>query len=314
MVDDSDNREGQGIAAAHAMLDAFASAGATAFNLTVTDTLTGPGSRKVLYRSNRPLEEMRRTIGVVMRDAERNRHNVIIRPLSKTATLIQLDDLDRERARQIAPHAVIVFQTSPAKYQAWVAVEPGAPEDFRRRLVTKIEADISASGSTRLAGSTNFKPDYAPDFPRVTIRRTNSGNVTTMAALEQAGFVAPREQPPAPAPVETTDHQPKAPRQASRQRIGPKKLPSYEKALASVGPAIRDRTKPDRSKADFLFCMTALDWGFTEQQAADALMQVSERAQDRREIEPDYCITTARNAAKVLDRRHQPVKSAAHPG
>ena len=56
-----------------------------------------------------------------------------VRPRSPTTTLIQLDDLDAAKAERMAPHSFIVFQTSPGKFQAWVAVEKGAPPDFRRR-------------------------------------------------------------------------------------------------------------------------------------------------------------------------------------
>src|SRR6185437_1144643 len=167
-----------------AMLSAFASVGAKAFNLTLTD-INGekvPGG----YRPNTPFELLRRTAGRLLQEAERNRRNVIIRPRSTTATLIQLDDLDFAKAERIAPHSVIVFQTSPANYQAWVAVEAGAPEDFSRRLRKGTGADPTASGSTRIAGSLNFKTKYAPAFPRVEIIHRNDGNITSMSALEQA--------------------------------------------------------------------------------------------------------------------------------
>jgi hypothetical protein len=49
--------------------------------------------------------------------AESARHNVIIRPRSTTATLIQLDDLDFAKADHIAPLAFIVFKTSPGGSQ-----------------------------------------------------------------------------------------------------------------------------------------------------------------------------------------------------
>jgi hypothetical protein len=85
-----------------------------------------------------------------------------------------------------------VFQTSPANYQAWVAVEQGAPEDFRRHLIKGIGgADDTASASTRIAGSLNFKTKYAPAFPLVAITQTNPGNVASTAQLESAGFAVP---------------------------------------------------------------------------------------------------------------------------
>jgi hypothetical protein len=114
-----------------AMLSAFASVGTKAFNLTLTDI----NGEKVEggYRLNRPIEELRRRIGRILQDAARDQHNDIIRPRSASAILIQLDNLDFAKAERIAPRAFLVFQTSPANYHAWVAVEKDAPEDFRRR-------------------------------------------------------------------------------------------------------------------------------------------------------------------------------------
>lgn len=66
-----------------------------------------------LKRNSALLEELRRTIGRTLQEAEHDRHNVIIRPRSTTATVIQLDDLDAEKANRIAPHAFMVIRTSP---------------------------------------------------------------------------------------------------------------------------------------------------------------------------------------------------------
>ena len=76
-----------------------------------------------------------------------------------------------------------------------------AAKDFARRLKKASAADSTASGATRIAGSLNFKPKYAPAFPRVEITHANAGHMTSMAALEQAGFVAPREEPRPPLPA-----------------------------------------------------------------------------------------------------------------
>lgn len=271
--------------AALAMLSAFASVGARAFNLTLTDIegVKVPGT----YRPNCSLEDMRRRIGRVLPDAVRHRHNVIIRPRSSTVTLIQLDDLDFAKAERIAPRAVIVFQTSPANYQAWVAVEPGAPPEFRRRLIKGIGGvDKMASGTTRIAGSLNFKPGYAPEFPRVTITHTNPGNVTSMAALEQAGFVAPQDQPK-PLSV-STSHQ-----RRLRYGNGPTAWPSWEKCLAKA-PESKSRPGQSRqSPADFLFARIADQWGFSEEAIVDHLMEVSPKAKENGRA---YAVKTVRRA------------------
>ena len=79
------------------MLSAFASVGAKVFDVSFTDLDRKPV--KGMQRPGRTLEEMRRRIGRDLQDAERNRHNVIIRPRSTTALLIQLDDIDDSEGR-----------------------------------------------------------------------------------------------------------------------------------------------------------------------------------------------------------------------
>jgi hypothetical protein len=108
---------------------------------------------------------------------------------SNSVKLIQLDDLDNTKAERVAPHAFLVLHTSPGNFQAWLAVKD-APEDFARRLRQGAGADPTASGATRMSGSVNFKPKYAPEFPRVELRQVNAGKVTTTAALNRAGVVA----------------------------------------------------------------------------------------------------------------------------
>jgi hypothetical protein len=68
------------------MLSAFASVGARVFDLSITDLNGAPV--KGLQRPGQGLEDMRRTIGRILRDAMRNQHNVIIHPRSATALLV----------------------------------------------------------------------------------------------------------------------------------------------------------------------------------------------------------------------------------
>jgi hypothetical protein len=295
MMDDSETPIGKALA----MLSAFASVGARAFNLTITDI----DGQKVegRYRPNTPLEQLRRTIGRVLQDAERDRHNVIIRPRSSTATLIQLDDLDFAKAERLAPHSVIVFQTSPANYQAWVAIQPGADEDFSRRLRRGAGADASASGSTRIAGSLNFKAKYAPAFPRVEIIHANAGNFTSMAALEQAGFVAPREEPKPPRPA--------ADRFTPAGRLSRKKWPSYQMCLQRA-PMTHGEDRPDISRADFTWCRTAIEWGWSTEATASRLMELSEKAKENGER---YALLTANRAAESVERNPYRQKATPRP-
>jgi RepB DNA-primase from phage plasmid len=282
-------------AKALAMLSAFASVDARAFNLTLTD-IDGnkmPGG----YKPNRGLEEMRRTIGRILQSAERTRHNVIIRPRSSTATLIQLDDLDLAKAERIAPLAFIVFKTSPGNGQAWVAVEKGAPEDFGRRLRKGIGADLTASGSTRIAGSRNFKSKYSPIFPTVEITHARAGNIASMAALEQAGFVAPRPREE-PRPAREPDH-------------SPRRWPSYALCIQGAPPAQGDPERIDVSRADFTWCRTAYQWGHSIEAIEAQLAELSSAA---KKDGPRYVQLTVTRAAASVDRERQAVKSTARPG
>src|SRR5689334_23373887 len=147
------------------MLDAFASVGVLQASLTVLD-LHG---KKRMFLSARPFNSVRRVLPWLIRDTDRQQRSIIIRPTPPSGiTLVQLDDLDAQQVARIAPAAFIVLCTSPANYQAWVALSDG-DSDFARRLRKGIGADLGASGAVRLAGTRNFKEKHAPVFPVVEI-------------------------------------------------------------------------------------------------------------------------------------------------
>lgn len=55
----------------------------------------------------------------------------------------------------------------------------------------------------------------------------------------------------------------------------------------------------DRSLTDFVWCMTAIDWGFGVEATADRLWEESGRA---REKGHDYALLTARNAHLEVEK------------
>jgi hypothetical protein len=60
---------------------------------------------------------------------------------------------------------------------------------------------------------------------------------------------------------------------------------------------------PDRSMADFSWCMTAIDWGRSIEETAIKLPQVSARAQERVQLKDEgYALITAQNAAVAVER------------
>lgn len=276
------------------MLAAFAGVGVRVFDVTLTD-LAG---EKTGFQSGRSVDELRRTMNARLQAATHRQENFIIRPRKPDhAELVQLDDLNSEAAERITPHAFMVLCTSPGNFQAWVAVKDAAP-DFPRRLRKGAGADPTASGSTRVAGSLNFKSKYAPAFPLVAIAHTNAGNIVSAGQLEQAGFVAPAEPPP-PARVSS---------RVSAYR-GRRKWPSYARCVQNA-PHVHRGDRPDISKADFTWCMTAIDWGWPIEDTAKRLLEESTKARENGE---GYALATAQNAAAAVQRR-QGLKSQPEPG
>jgi RepB DNA-primase from phage plasmid len=320
MVDDSSGKpdtgktNGQGRTAdpckALAMLNAFASVGATAFDVSLTDIEQEPV--KGLQRPGENIEQLRRRIGRDLQDGERNRHNVIIRPRSTTALLVQLDDFSAAKTERMEPFAFMTVNTSPGNYQVWLAVSDGpkesdkeAAKQFRTRVRKGAGADKSATGATRIAGSLNFKKKYAPDFPMIAVSQVNAGRVTTIAALDQAGLIAEIEQPKPPASV--------PPRISPPRPAAGRRWPDYQQSLKGA-PLNKDGTRPDRSLADFMWCKWAVERGWTTDETAAKLLEVSEKAQERvRRGDEGYASLTARNAAAAVERergRQQGAKPA----
>jgi hypothetical protein len=277
---------------AQAMLDTFASVGATHFDVTTT---TRAGDKNSFRRSV-SLADLTHSLPAMLDEAVGKEINVIVRPHGAGVTFIQLDDLKAASLPALAPPVFLVLETSPGNFQAWVALPEGEDKDFARRLRKGTGADPTASGATRVAGSLNFKDKYAPNFPRVTIRQANLGRLAESAELERLGLVA---EPEPPAPVRNSP---------ARLRPGPgqRKWPSYARCLEGA-PLNHDETGRDISRADFVWCMTAISWGWTIAETAARLMEESTKAQENGE---SYTQLTARNAAAAVERRQS--KPAPH--
>ena len=270
------------------MLNLFATVGAQRFDVTFTD-IEGRKLPKGGFLPNRHISELRRTIGPLLREAAEAQRNVIIRPRPTSAAFIQLDDPPPASIERLKHAAFLVERTSATGYQVWLALDEKPDLEFKRRLKKGAGADIMATGATRIAGSLNFKPGYAPAFPCVEIVHSAPGLVTTRAALESLGILAP------PEPVR------QAPLRASLKRPDVRKLPSYRKCLDGA-PLNQAGTGPDRSRADYTWCLTALDWGWSVEDVAAQLLQESPKARERGE---DYAMQTARSAAEAVARRQR---------
>jgi len=234
-----------------AMIDIFAGAGATRFDVTWTSA----AGEEQNFRRNCMLAYLTRVMPAVLDDAARKQRNVIVRPRGGTGvTFVQLDDLNADKLARVAPAVFLTLETSPGNFQAWAAVKDADDKDFVRRFKKGTGADATASGATRIAGSINFKAKYAPDFPSVTIREAHGGRVTTTDELERLGLVAAPEILAEPPPG------------ISPPRSGPgpgkRRWPSYGRCLDGA-PLNSEETGPDTSRADFVWCMTAITWGWT---------------------------------------------------
>jgi hypothetical protein len=86
----------------------------------------------------------------------------------------------------------LILRTSPKErgYQAWLAVQ-GGDREFTSRLKRGTGADLSASGSVRMAGTGNYKRAYKTNFPTVAIEEAHPGRIVMRAQLESMGLAAP---------------------------------------------------------------------------------------------------------------------------
>jgi hypothetical protein len=137
---------------------------------------------------------------------------------------------------------------------------------------------------------------YAPAFPRVETVCTRHGLVVTPAELEVLGVVAPPEKTQAlPSPA-----------RAIPRGLGGRSWPSYQRCVENA-PEAREGGRPDISRADFTFCLLAIDWGFSVQETAARLLQESSKAGENGE---PYALRTARSAAAAIERRGQRQREA----
>lgn len=286
------------------MLDLFESVGTDRYFVTKTDisenkTRAWPTTKErlrqvlpAILRAAATLKPCRTKDGQTLVAGE----NVIIRPMSRTTTFIQLDDLSASALERVGPMAFLTLATSPGNHQAWVAVADlsDKPKDEAKAFVRRVKkgiGDKSASGAVRLAGTQNFKVKYYLDFPTVAIVEGVPGRIVTTQQLEGQGLVAPAEPAPTAPPKE-----PSLPFRVSRNRR-PEIWPSYQRSLDDAPPA-KSHPGPDRSHADFVWCMTAIDWGFGVEATADKLMQESARARLKGR---GYALVTARNAETAVE-------------
>jgi len=289
----------QNIDEALRMLDTFASVGATHFDLTHINI----DGEKRGFRPQQSLSQLKNSMPRLFPGAAERQNNIIIRPLSDKVLFVQLDDLDAAGLSRVGEVAFLTLETSPGNHQAWVAVSglttQEEAKDFSRRLRKGTGADHSASGATRVAGTSNYKRKYEPEFPMVRISASAPSRVVTREQLEGRGLVAAPEPEVNPSSFTARTHP--GTNATVHSRKG-KVWPDYARSLAGAPPSLQGNG-PDRSMADFSWCMTAIDWGWSIEETAVKLTEVSEKAREKVQLRDEgYPLITAQNAAAAVAR------------
>jgi hypothetical protein len=275
------------LAEAYRMLDIFMSVCATHFDVTFIDI----DGQKCGFRKEQTARQLGNSLPHLLPGLTERKQNLIIRPYGERVHFVQLDDLDNEALKPLAPIACLIIETSPGNHQAWVAVsdlDKGNAKDFARRLRKGIGADLTASGATRMAGTGNYKRKYEPEFPEVRLLQAVPGRQTTKAQLEDLGSLAP------PEPVFDA---PASPLRVSSRRS----WPDYQRCILGA-PAKHGENKPDTSRADFFWAMLACQRGFEIPEVSARLMELSSKAKENGR---HYADLTAQNAMAATGRQRQ---------
>jgi hypothetical protein len=192
----------------------------------------------------------------------------------------QIDDADAHTARPLKDVAFLIIETSPGNYQIWLALSDEVDlsdkkqkewwKEQWKRLIRKVGGNGGSWGALRWPGTFNNKPERERDGVRPVVRivRANRGRVTTLAELEDLGLLAPEIEKP----KKVVDIRPR--------NNTPTQWPSWERELSKSALITSGDRKglPDRSDADFRWCLRALQWGWSEGEVMAELRRVSPKA------------------------------------
>jgi hypothetical protein len=79
-------------------------------------------------------------------------------------------------------------------------------------------------------------------------------------------------------------------------------IPGVGQRCVEHAPPNHGKTGPDISRADFAWCMTALDWRWNIEETAAQLMELSSKTRENGERHGSL---TAQNAAAAVERKGQ---------
>jgi hypothetical protein len=187
--------------------------------------------------------------------------SVIARPIlrEKESRLVQQDDLNRNTLEKLLPFAFLAFETSPNRFQAWIATN--APQNYlyvERGLCKALGTDKGASGATRLPGTKNMKPGRDGCLIRLIKAK---GQIVKVDELEKAfGFDIQKMIDEEAKPLFSATENP------NTKKWNGRSFPSYSMT--------RGKTASER---DASFLKTCLNWGIPESEAIAELVRQAGR-------------------------------------
>ncbi len=294
------DEESDAVADANLMLTAFVNIGVEHLQETLMWGINDPE-----FHGKQPIDRIRKSLPTWL--SFHPHANLILRPClpkDSNTLIIQLDDLTAETVNKIKAFVFCATETSPAKYQAFVAISDGAYYDareIRRRLIAGTQADTGATGAFRVAGSFNTKAKHKRadgTFPRVRLVIVNHGHIVTVDELFAAGLL-PNAAPRARRQAAAVTTRPAAFKGRSIGSRIARRVPRYAKALADA--PIKDDGTPDRSKADLFFARTCLFYWqppLQREEVAELLLKRSEKAQEH--SDPEWYVESTIDAAIEL--------------
>ncbi len=115
-------------------------------------------------------------------------------------------------------------------------------------------------------------------------------------------FAMPVQVPESQEPEQSSSVVDLHPRRARLSHTQDRQWPDYQRCLLGA-PRSNSGDGPDRSLADFFWCKMAAQRGWSIEETAHKLVQVSEKAQERaRSGDEGYALDTAQNAAAAAER------------
>jgi hypothetical protein len=284
-------------AQAAATVEAFQSVGATRFKVVFLNVKPVSGQSACVGSEEVNAANLLAKVESYIKRSEQQSESVCLRP--QDGSLIQFDDCDADTLALLQSFSFFRNETSPANFQAWIALHPDIDEETRRtvreRLLRRLK-DTGANGgafnSVRLPGTLNAKEKYKATFgeyPRVKLVGVTLGRFVTQDELEHAGLLAPVEVKPIV----------KTPQRYTSANL-PDRFPDFNEYLGKKW--IESENRPDRSSAEIAWSCAALRKGFSEHAVADELRRVSLKVQGRRD---NYVEKTVAAAASWLATQPQ---------